>query len=90
MKLQKKIKFIDPAEIRQKRGYLLIKNLYIPLAKNYFKKAKDILLDGLVYLFVLRLLSFELTWLNLLSAICLYMLAEDYKDYLLQFRRIKR
>jgi len=90
MKQLKKVKLINFRELRQKKGWLHIKNVVIPTFFSYFFKIKDLFFDGMIYLFVLRLIGFELTFLNLLSAIALYFFIEELKDYFIVLRRIKR
>ena len=88
--LTNKIKFVNAKEVRQRKDYLYIKNIVIPLIKLWSKKTLAVILWGLVYLMVIRLLGFKITIPNMLSSVALYFLIEEFKAYFIELAEAKK
>ena len=75
------------AKLQSKMWYQkIVQSTLLKNIKSYFVKGLFVVLWGGMYLLVLRLFDYDLTWINLASATAVYFVIEEFKDYFLKFR----
>ena len=87
-KKKKLIKLVNAVPLKQRRDYLYIKNIVVPLVKSYGMKTIAILLWAVVYLSALSLFGWSINIKTLLGCVGLYFLVEEFKTYFLLLKKI--